>query len=229
MKKTILFDEHLKLGGNIVDFAGWQLPVLYTSIIEEHIATRTKAGMFDVSHMGEFLIKGNQSKNLIERLIPTRMDKLENGKAMYSCLCNENGGVIDDIFIFMISENEFYLVVNAANVEADFNWIKKNNNFHAELINESDATAKIDLQGPESYNILKQIIPDTELGELKRFHFYYSKFNNEKLMISTTGYTGEKGYELYLNNKNAALLWNDLLIKGKEFGLKPAGLAPGTV
>lgn len=224
MNKTVFYDRHVKLGGRIVDFAGWQLPVMYSSIIEEHIATRENAGLFDISHMGEILIKGESAGEFLKKLIPTRLDKLTAGKSMYSCLCNEKGGIIDDLFIFMISDKEYYIVVNAANIEKDFNWFLNHKINGVEIINLSDDTSKIDLQGPKSKDILLKVFSDNSLKELKRFYFAYVEYKNKKVMISNTGYTGEKGYEIYMPNDLACLVWDELLEAGREFGIKPAGL-----
>ena len=224
MVKTVLYDRHVKLGGRIVDFAGWQLPVMYSSIIEEHMSTRENAGIFDISHMGEILIKGENAREFLKKIIPTRLDKLVAGKSMYSCLCNEKGGIIDDLFIFMISDKEYYIVVNAANIEKDFYWFLKNKIEGLEMINLSDVTSKIDLQGPKSKDILLKVFPDDSLKELKRFYFTYVEYKNKKVMISNTGYTGEKGYEIYMDNDLAGVIWDELLKSGEEFGIKPAGL-----
>jgi aminomethyltransferase len=222
--KTVLFEEHQNLNGRIVDFAGWELPVMYTSIVDEHTATRKKAGLFDISHMGEITLKGTGAADLLKKVIPTSLEKLESGKSMYSCFCNENGGVVDDIFVFMVEQDEYYLVVNAATIEKDINWLKKHNTHGVEIIDHSSETAKIDLQGPESYNIIQKMFPDHNLKDLTRFHFRYIDYKNTKMMLSVTGYTGEHGYELYINNNKAVELWSELLEKGKEFGLKPVGL-----
>jgi aminomethyltransferase len=224
VKRTALFSEHVRLRAKMVDFAGWELPVMYTSIIEEHQATRERAALFDTSHMGEIVVRGEGSKKFLRRLIPTRMDKLEPNRTMYSCLCNERGGVIDDLFIYMISKNEYYLVVNASNVEKDEEWLRRNTLPDAEIINRSTETAKVDLQGPHSGEVLARVICDNKLNTLRRFSFLYTKINNEMIMISRTGYTGEQGFELYLHNDNAENLWKSLIHAGEDSDLKAAGL-----
>ncbi len=224
MKRSPMHEEHLRLGGKMVDFAGWELPVMYTSIIEEHAATRSAAGLFDISHMGEILIKGESSRAMLASLIPTRLDRLTPGTAMYSCLCNERGGVIDDIFIFMLAENEYYLVVNASTTEKDLAWLRGHSMLGATIKDLSDATAKIDIQGPNSGKILRKISNDARLDEIKRFHFFHTIYSGSQIMISQTGYTGEYGFELFLDSAKAPALWRDLLEAGGDLGLKPAGL-----
>ncbi len=222
--RTSLYEEHVRLGGRMVEFAGWELPVMYSSIIEEHVATRTKVGLFDVSHMGEFVIRGRGAEGLLRKLIPTRMDKLSPGGSMYSCFCNGRGGVVDDIFIFMVAPEDYYLVVNAATTQKDLAWIREHNDTGAEITNVSDETSKIDIQGPSSTEILKKVIPDPKIGDTARFHFFYSTFEGVRIMISRTGYTGENGYELFLENNAAPELWRRLIRAGEPYGLKPAGL-----
>ncbi len=208
----------------MVDFAGWELPVMYTSIIEEHLATREHAALFDTSHMGEILVRGEGAEKFLRRLIPTRIEKLVLNRTMYSCLCNERGGVIDDLFIYMISQNEYYLVVNASNLEKDEEWLRSNKLPGVEISTLSPETAKIDLQGPQSGEILARVIHDSKLNTLKRFSFMYTRFNDEMIMISKTGYTGEQGFELYLHNDNADNLWKSLIRAGEDSNLKAAGL-----
>ncbi len=223
-QKTFLYDDHIRLGGKMVEFAGWELPVMYSSIIEEHMAVREAAGLFDVSHMGEIVIKGRGARTSLQRLIPTDMGKLEKGKSVYTCFLNEQGGVIDDLFIFMLSDNEYYLVVNAATTEKDIQWLMQNCKTNVAIQDVSAATAKIDIQGPQSYAILQKIIKDDRLEGLKRFYFFTGTYKGQPVLISQTGYTGEFGYELFCINNVASGLWNDLLEAGKEYGLKPAGL-----
>lgn len=224
MKRTPLYNAHLKLNAKISEFAGYDMPIQYTSILEEHESVRTKAGLFDVSHMGEFLIKGVNAEKYLKSLIPTSTDKFEKGKGTYTCFCNESGTVIDDLFIFMIDKNNYYLVVNAGTKEKDYKWLKSHIYEGVELTNISDSTAKIDIQGPESKKILKEIFSSDKLDNLPRFYFYYDRFNGTEIMISNTGYTGGPGYELYINNDSAENLWNTCLEKGEKYGIKPAGL-----
>lgn len=224
MKHTALYDIHVKSGGKMVEFAGYLMPVQYTSIIDEHMAVRTAAGLFDVSHMGEFSVRGPAAARYLSRLIPTAMSKLVPGKCMYTLLCRENGCVIDDIFIFMMGENDFYIVVNASTLEKDFSWMKEHAIEGVELEDVSAATAKIDLQGPLAKSVMKELFDDEKIEALERFRFYYDTFSGERIMISATGYTGEPGYEFFMVNSKAPELWNRLISEFGTHGLKPAGL-----
>jgi aminomethyltransferase len=224
MKKTPLYNTHVESGGRMVEFAGFSMPVLYTSILEEHETVRTGAGLFDVSHMGEITVKGRNAALYLSKLIPTSMSKLEPGKGMYTLFCYENGGVIDDLFIFMINAESYYLVVNASTIEKDFNWMMDHLIAGVELENISDITAKIDVQGPKSSLVLGKMFGKDMIEKLERFHFYYDDFTGSEIMISNTGYTGEKGYELFIENSKAESLWEILMLEGAEFGIKPAGL-----
>ncbi len=224
LKRTALYREHLKLGAKMVDFAGWEMPVMYSSIVEEHTATREKASLFDVSHMGEFRVKGAGASDFLRNLIPTRLNKISPHGSMYSVLCNENGGVIDDLFIYMVEDTEFFLVVNAGTADRDFEWLLKHKSSDVEIINESADTAKIDLQGPVSGEVMGSIIDDDRLVELPRFNYDMFTYKGKNIMISQSGYTGEFGYEIYLPNDTAVAMWNDILEAGKGHGVIPAGL-----
>jgi len=207
-----------------VEFGGWDMPVYYTNVIDEHITTRTKAGLFDISHMGEFFIEGKDSFDFIQKIITNDLNKLIDGKALYSCICLENGGVIDDLFVYRFNQNKFMLVVNAANIDKDFNWLLKNKaQFNITITDKTSDIAKIDIQGPNSEEILQKLT-QADLKSLKRFHFIENNVNNIPTIISRTGYTGEDGFELYINAKKAEELWNTLLKIGEPFGLKPIGL-----
>jgi len=224
MKHTPLYSVHIEAGAKMVEFAGYEMPVQYTSIIDEHIAVRTAAGLFDVSHMGEITVKGPESKKFLSQLIPTTMSKLETGKGMYTLFCYEEGGVIDDLFIFQAGDEHYFLVVNASTTEKDFNWMKQHLIDGVTIDNISDDTAKIDLQGPASKDIMKKIFNPDSIDELGRFRFYYDRFGGSAIMISATGYTGEWGYELFINNGKAEELWKNIISEGKDFGIKAAGL-----
>ncbi len=208
----------------MVDFAGWELPVMYNSIFDEHYAVRTSAGIFDVSHMGEIEITGPRAENFLRKLIPTRFDKLAPGKSMYSCFCNEKGGVIDDLFIYMRGTDSFFLVVNASTVGKDLLWLVNHSGPGVEIHDVSIKTAKIDLQGPLSRDILREVIDDERIAGLQRFGFIETRFENAPLMVSQSGYTGEYGFELYLPSDEASGLWRSLLFAGREAGLRPCGL-----
>jgi len=224
MKKTALYDEHLKAKGRMVEFAGWQLPVMYSSIIEEHNAVRNTAGLFDVSHMGEFRMTGKDAVKELQKLVPTDLNKCKLHMGMYTCFTNESGGVIDDLFVFKYSEDDLYLVVNAGTREKDFQWLSENIKGDVKLEDISDDTAKIDIQGPLAKKILQEVLNKSKIDELNRFYFYTDSFDGVEVMVSQTGYTGELGYELYINNDKASKLWNEILEAGKSHGLIPAGL-----
>ena len=224
MKRTPIYEEHLKLGGRMVDFAGWELPVMYTSIVEEHTAVRNAAGLFDVSHMGEIIISGAGARAFLRKLIPTRLDKLARGRSMYSCFCNETGGVIDDLFIYMMDEERYYLVVNASTLDKDLAWLESHRMPGVNITNLSDDTAKIDLQGPRSREIAARVIGDERLATLGRFGFIETDYKGESCMVSQSGYTGEFGYEFYLPAGKGADLWRELLDAGRCAGILPCGL-----
>jgi len=225
-KKTVLYDEHLKLGGKMSDFAGWIMPLWYpTGQVEEHHATRQKVGLFDICHMGEFDISGPGSKSFVENLLCNKVWKLTDNRAMYNFLLNERGGVIDDCIIYRFSEDHWMLVVNAGGIEGDLEWLKKNAPSDVELKNISDQTAKIDVQGPNAPKLLAKISDKEIIAGLKFFRFASDvDINGMKVLVSRTGYTGEIGFELYTDVENASKLWNLLLEEGKEFGILPCGL-----
>lgn len=223
MERTPLYDVHISLGARMVEFAGYSMPVLYTSIIDEHITTRNTATLFDVSHMGEIRITGNGSRNLIEKLVPTSLDRLLPGFSIYTVMCNPKGGVIDDLFVYMMEENDYLLVVNASTRHKDFLWIKNNQTTDdVEIRDESDHYFKIDIQGPKSGEILHTVFPT--VLELERFHFINTEYKGLPLIISQSGYTGEYGFEIYGPVNGAPCLWNQLLENGDHLGIKPAGL-----
>ncbi len=224
MKKTKLYGVHEKLGAKLIEFAGYLMPVQYSSIIQEHKAVRNSVGVFDVSHMGEFFIEGNQALDLVQYVTVNNASKLTIGKAQYSAMCYENGGIVDDLLVYKLDENKFMMVVNASNIEKDFEWISKNNKFDAEVKNLSDEYSLIAVQGPNSKKVLEQITGDPL--ELEFYHFYNTKINGTEVLVSRTGYTGELGYEIYFtgNEEEAENIWNLIFEAGKEFDILPAGL-----
>lgn len=225
MKRTVLYQNHVDLGAKIVDFAGFEMPVQYSGINNEHFAVREKAGLFDVSHMGEFSIKGEQALNLIQKVTSNDASKLSDGGIQYSTLLNKNGGIVDDLLIYKIKDNDYLLVVNASNIEKDWNWIVANNTEGAELKNLSEELSLLALQGPEALTILKKLTA-TDLDSLPYYHFMFGTVDGiENVLISNTGYTGAGGFELYIPNQYAVKLWDDLLAAGKEQGILPCGLA----
>ncbi len=225
MKRTTLYQNHVDLGAKIVDFAGFEMPVQYSGINNEHFAVREKAGLFDVSHMGEFSIKGEKALDLIQKVTSNDASKLIDGGIQYSTLLNEKGGIVDDLLVYKIKENDYFLVVNASNIEKDWNWISKNNTDGAEMKNLSDELSLLALQGPKALEILKKLT-SVDLTSLPYYHFTFGTVDGiENILISNTGYTGAGGFELYIPNQYTEKLWTDLLTQGEEYGILPCGLA----
>mgnify|MGYP000615016700 CR=1 FL=1 len=225
MKRTALFDKHVSLGAKIVPFAGFEMPVQYSGVTEEHFAVREKAGMFDVSHMGQFFIEGPGSKELLQKVTTNNVDTLEDGKAQYSCLPNENGGIVDDLIVYKIADEKYFVVVNASNIDKDWNHISKYNTFGAKMTNASDDMSLIAIQGPKATEILQKLT-DTQLADIPYYNFTIGAVAGvQDVIISNTGYTGSGGFEIYFKNENAETLWDALTESGEEFGMIPCGLA----
>lgn len=226
MKKTALFNKHVSLGAKMVPFANFEMPVQYSGVTEEHFAVREKAGIFDVSHMGQFLIEGSSAKNLLQFVSSNNIDALENGKAQYSCLPNETGGIVDDLIIYKMTDEKYFVVVNASNIDKDWNHIAKyNEKFGAKMTNLSDEISLIAIQGPEAAKILQKLT-NVDLFKIPYYHFTEGAVAGvENVIISNTGYTGSGGFEIYFKNEFAEKLWDSLSEAGKEFGLIPCGLA----
>jgi aminomethyltransferase len=227
MKNTPFTLKHIALGAKMAEFAGYNMPISYTGINDEHAAVRKNAGVFDVSHMGEFILKGENALDLIQRVTSNDAAKLSNGKAQYSCLPNENGGIIDDLLVYCIEENKVYmLVVNASNIEKDWNWISKYNTKGVEMHNISDKTCLLAIQGPNATKIL-QPLTDMDILNLKYYTFVKGKFAGvDNVLISATGYTGAGGVEIYFEDKDgsAEKIWDAIFNAGGPQGLKPIGL-----
>ncbi|GAC1566390.1 MAG: glycine cleavage system aminomethyltransferase GcvT [Ktedonobacteraceae bacterium] len=224
LKRTPLYEEHRTLGARLVEFSGWEMPVQYSSILEEHRAVRTRAGLFDVSHMGEFRVEGPDALAYLQYLVPNDVSRLAIHQALYTQLCLPDAGTIDDLLVYRLAENEYMLVVNAGNIDKDFAWAEQQSrNFDVTLANRSDATALLALQGPEAQTIL-QPLTGVDLSGIRYYHFEPGKVDDIACIISRTGYTGEDGFELYCASEHAVKLWRDLLAAGKERGLLPAGL-----
>ena len=224
--RTVFYSKHEEAGAKIIDFGGFDMPVKYEGIKLEHKAVRERAGLFDVSHMGEFFIKGPQALPLIQKVTINDASKLKPGKAQYTAMCYQDGGIVDDLIVYMLAENEYMLVVNAANIQKDWDWITTNNEVDAELTNRSDSIALLALQGPESVEILKKLT-DSDLSDIPFYSFKTGTVAGEKdVFISATGYTGEKGFELYIDSEKAdpLTIWDQIIEAGKKFGLEPAGL-----
>ncbi len=225
MKRTALFDKHVSLGAKIVPFAGFEMPVQYSGVTEEHFAVREKAGMFDVSHMGQLFIEGPGSKELLQKVTTNNVDALEDGKAQYSCLPNENGGIVDDLIVYKIADEKYFVVVNASNIDKDWNHISKYNTFGAKMTNASDDMSLIAIQGPKATEILQKLT-DTQLADIPYYNFTIGAVAGvQDVIISNTGYTGSGGFEIYFKNDNAVKLWDALTEAGEEFGMIPCGLA----
>ncbi|OAA85777.1 glycine cleavage system aminomethyltransferase GcvT [Clostridium coskatii] len=225
LKKTPLFDSYKKYGAKIIDFAGWDMPVQFEGITAEHQAVRKKAGLFDVSHMGEADITGKDALEFVQNLITNDAAKIKENQILYTPMCYPEGGIVDDILVYKFTNEHFFLVINAANTDKDIDWMKKNKgNFQVDIKNISPSIIQLAIQGPNAQKILQKLT-DTDLNSIK---FYFFKKDvlvaGKKCMVSRTGYTGEDGFEIYSENENAEYLWDKILEKGKEDGIKPVGL-----
>jgi len=227
MKNTPFTNKHIALGAKMAEFAGYNMPISYTGINDEHAAVRKNAGVFDVSHMGEFILKGEYALDLIQRVTSNDASKLANGKAQYSCLPNDKAGIVDDLLVYCIEENKVYmLVVNASNIEKDWNWISKHNTKGAEMHNISDKTCLLAIQGPNATKIL-QPLTEMDILNLKYYTFVKGKFAGvDNVVISATGYTGAGGVEIYFEDKDGAAdkIWDAIFEIGGPQGVKPIGL-----
>lgn len=227
MKNTPFTAKHIALGARMAEFAGYNMPISYSGINDEHAAVRKNAGVFDVSHMGEFILKGEHALDLIQRVTSNDAAKLKAGQAQYSCLPNEQGGIVDDLLVYCIEENKVYmLVVNASNIDKDWSWIQKHNHQNAEMHNISDKTCLLAIQGPNATRIL-QPLTGIDILNLKYYTFVKTVFAGvENVLISATGYTGAGGVEIYFEDKDDAAdkIWEAIFTAGGPQGLKPAGL-----
>ncbi|HQV86506.1 MAG TPA: glycine cleavage system aminomethyltransferase GcvT, partial [Chitinophagaceae bacterium] len=227
IKNTPFSNKHIALGAKMAPFAGYNMPISYTGINDEHAAVRRNAGVFDVSHMGEFILKGEKALDLIQRVTSNDASKLKAGQAQYSCLPNETGGIVDDLLVYCIEENKVYmLVVNASNIEKDWNWIVKHNMDKVEMHNISDKTCLLAIQGPNATKIL-QPLTEMDILNLKYYTFTKGKFAGvENVLVSATGYTGAGGVEIYFEDNDGAAdkIWDAIFAAGGPQGLKPIGL-----
>ena len=224
MKTTPLTDTHIALGAKMVDFAGFNMPVRYTSDLDEHHCVRKAVGMFDVSHMGEFILKGDKALPFLQKIVSNDISKLEKGQAMYGYLPNESGGVVDDLLVYHIEENHYLCVVNAGNIDKDWAWFNMHNSEGAALTNLSEDTALLAIQGPNALAVL-QTLTSVDLTSIPYYRFTIGTFAGvDNVIISNTGYTGAGGFEVYFNKENAVTVWNKILEAGKPFGLQPIGL-----
>lgn len=224
MKKTTLYNIHEKLGAKIVEFAGFLMPVQYSSIIAEHKAVRNSVGVFDVSHMGEVFVTGEKALDFVQHITINDASKLIPGRVQYSAMCYPDGGIVDDLLVYKISDTHFMLVINASNTEKDFNWMLQNNKFGVKLENKSDDYSLLAIQGPKSKDTLQKIC-DKEL-DLEYYNFFEAKIAGYDMIVSRTGYTGELGFEIYFkgDDKIAEEVWNKIFEAGKEFDIQPVGL-----
>ncbi|MEC4587495.1 glycine cleavage system aminomethyltransferase GcvT [Bacillus safensis] len=225
LKRTPLFHAYETFGAKTIDFGGWELPVQFSSIKEEHEAVRTKAGLFDVSHMGEVDVKGQDALPFLQRLLTNDVSKLTDGKALYTAMCYEDGGTVDDLLVYQKEKNHYLLVINASNIDKDVDWLLKHQEKDDVLIkNMSDQTALLALQGPLAADIIKEVAGE-EVTSLKPFTFLSkAEVANKEVLVSRTGYTGEDGFEIYCQSEDAVHLWSALLEAGQPKGLIPCGL-----
>lgn len=225
LKRTPLFDVYKEYGGKTIDFGGWELPVQFSSIKEEHEAVRTRAGLFDVSHMGEIEVKGPGSLAYLQKMMTNDVSKLKNGGAQYTAMCYENGGTVDDLLVYKMEEDHYLLVVNASNIEKDFEWLKDHLDADVEIDNLSEGMAQLALQGPVAENVLQKLANEHDLSQIGFFKFSEEvDLNGKKALVSRTGYTGEDGFEIYCKTEDVISIWKDILETGKCAGVIPCGL-----
>jgi aminomethyltransferase len=225
MKNTALSHIHESLGAKMVPFAGFNMPVQYEGVIAEHETVRNGVGVFDVSHMGEFLLSGENALALIQKVTSNDASVLEIGRAQYSCLPNHEGGIVDDLIVYRIKENQYLLVVNASNIDKDWNWISKHNDLGVEMKNISEDYSLLAIQGPKAVEAM-QSLTSIDLSAIKYYHFEVADFAGiDHVIISATGYTGSGGFEIYCKNEQVEQIWNKVFEAGAAFGIKPIGLA----
>ena len=224
LKTVTLNDTHRQLGAKMVPFAGYDMPVRYSSDLDEHHTVRRALGIFDVSHMGEFRLRGPQALDLIQRVTSNDASKLADGKAQYSCLPNNDGGIVDDLLVYQLAAEDYLLVVNASNIEKDWSWIQQHNTRGVEMEDISDRTSLFAVQGPKTIAALQQLT-DVDLSGIPYYSFVQGTFAGApNVIISATGYTGAGGFELYIPNESAAMVWDKIMTAGHDFGIKPIGL-----
>ena len=225
MKNTALTHIHEALGAKMVPFAGYNMPVQYEGVNLEHLAVRESIGVFDVSHMGEFHLKGDNALALIQKITSNDASKLFDGKVQYSCFPNYEGGIVDDLLVYRIAEDEYMLVVNASNMQKDWDWISQHNDLGVEITNQSDGMSLLAVQGPNAAKAM-QSLTDVDLENMTYYTFEIGKFAGlDNVIISATGYTGSGGFEIYMKNEDAEAIWNAVFKAGESYNIKPAGLA----
>ena len=223
MKRTPLYDIHKSLNAKFTEFGGWDMPLQYSSIVKEHLAVRETVGLFDLSHMGEIDVQGQGANELVQKLTTNDVNRLSDGQVQYTLLCNESGGIVDDVVIYRHADNDYTLVVNAANIGKDFAWIEDHNDKGADVIDDSENTTLIALQGPKSIDILNPFVSELDVSDISFFRFVVGEVAGIPAAISRTGYTGEIGFELYVKVNSAEDLWNTLYPAVIEGG-QPVGL-----
>jgi aminomethyltransferase len=222
--RTALYNSHLSLGAKMIDFHGWQMPLQYSGIIDEHMSTRTNVGLFDVSHMGRFEVNGDSSAESMQSLLTNDIGRISENKALYSLMCNDKGGIIDDLILYKRTKNFFTLVVNAANLQKDFDWISNHLPAGAAIKDITLSTSLIALQGPKAKEVLAKILSNLAISELGSFNFVNTEILGTKCLISRTGYTGEDGFEIMVDNESVTKLWHMFFEAGSEYQIKPCGL-----
>lgn len=224
MKSTALTNKHISLGAKMVPFAGYNMPVSYSGLNDEHLTVRNGVGVFDVSHMGEFRLRGEKALDLIQQVTSNDASKLTDGKVQYTCLPNKDGGIVDDLLVYRYKADEYYLIVNASNIEKDWNWIKQFNTYGVEMLDMSDNTSLLAVQGPKAILALQKLT-SVDLSKMEYYTFCIDKMAGiDNVIISNTGYTGAGGFEIYVDNANAEKMWDAIFEAGKEFDIKPIGL-----
>jgi aminomethyltransferase len=225
MKKTALFDSHVKLGAKMVEFANFLMPIQYDGIKSEHLAVKHNLGVFDVSHMGEFLISGNGSLELLQSILSNDVSILKDGEAQYNCLLNDSGGIVDDLILYKLSNERYMLVVNAGNIEKDWNFLLSKNIFRAEMDNLSDEYSLLSIQGPKTLEVIQKLT-QKDLSSISYYNFIVTEFAGQKnIIVSNTGYTGCGGFEIYCKNPQLIEVWDKIMLVGKSYNIKPIGLA----
>lgn len=224
LKKTPLNDKHRSLGAKMVDFGGWDMPVQYSGILDEHRAVRSRVGLFDVSHMGEIDVQGPDALKLVNKVITNDAKKLKIKQTLYSPMCYDNGGVVDDLLIYKLADDHYFLVVNASNIDKDFQWFVQNaQGLDVKVINLSNQFAQLAVQGPKAEAVLKKLT-DYDLASIKYYWFAFTRVDGVDCLISRTGYTGEDGFEIYVKPEFVGQLWERILTAGKAEGILPIGL-----
>ena len=224
LRATALSHKHIELGAKMVPYAGYNMPVSYAGLKEEHQCVRSGVGVFDVSHMGEFLVKGPNALALIQHLTSNDASVLADGRVQYSCFPNDQGGIVDDLLVYRVNDEEYILVVNASNIQKDWEWINKHNKFGAELLNISEQMSLLAVQGPDAAKALQSLTP-IDLENMVYYTFSVGTFAEvDNIIVSATGYTGSGGFEIYIPNQDAEKVWNAIFEAGKEFNIQPIGL-----